>query len=625
MHIRLRYFIAALALFFGLFVAIVIMTSTDNIFIFEGVVGPTDITVMKTRPPTSWKAYATGGSSRLSILLTDERSAWLGLAHGLKAAGIPFSLTTDYKEALKHKVIWVYPMISGSVLEPAALQALAKVPRNGGTLIGSMVLGGGLQEVFGFAEAVPSRKRFEATIKEGGFNALLPSEAKISLGNSTDDSDAIGTYAYTNPRETPIAVYDDGGAAMIHRKIGTGNAYALGIDIGALLLKGHNNREEGYARSYVNEYEPMLDVLMRLVRGIYQKADDRAVFLSPVPEGKDLAVIISHDIDYTRSLINAVEYARLERSLGVPATYFMQAKYMKDWNDDIILNKKAPALLQEIKGMGMELASHGVSHSLVFHDFPLGDGREQYPDYRPFVKDAATTLSGSILGELRVSRFLIEQLAEVRSIVSFRPGHLTNPYALPQALEATGYSFSSSVTANNSLTHLPFQLNHDRDVTTELPVYEFPVTIEDESLPPLGDRLPQSVALAKKISRDGGVYMVLIHPDILGHKLEFEREFINAVKSFSWFGTLSDYGTWWQARDVVAVDSQWHKDHLIVRLHAPKPLDGLTLHIPSGMTFDPQSNPNIEAKIVGDKMILGQLHGTLDIQLSRHTAQTKNP
>ena len=617
MNKRLRYFFAAMALLVGLFAIIAIITSNHNIYIFEDVAGPTDRTVIKAWRPTSWKKYAAGGSSRLSVLLTDSDSAWLGLVHGLKSAGIPFSLTTDYKQALQHKVILVYPMISGSVLEPAALQALAKVPRNGGTLIGSMVLGGGLQEVFGFAEAVPSRKRFEATIRERGGNSSLPSEEKISLGNSTGDGEAIGTYAYTNPRETPVAVYDDGSAAIIHRKIGSGNAYALGIDIGALLLKGHNNREEGYARSYVNEYEPMLDVLLRLIRGIYQKADDRAVFLSPVPDGKDLAVIISHDIDYTHSLINAVEYARLEHSLGVQATYFMQAKYMKDWNDDIILNKKAPALLKEIKRMGMELASHGVSHSLVFHDFPLGDGTEQYPDYRPFVKDADKTTGGSILGELRVSRFLIEKLADVSSVVSFRPGHLANPYALPQALAATGYSLSSSVTANNSLTHLPFQLNHDRGVTTELPVYEFPVTIEDESLPPLGNRLAQSVALAKKISRDGGLCMVLIHPDILGHKLEFEREFIKAVKSFSWFGTLGDYGTWWQARDVVEIDSEWHHDRLIIRIHAPKPLHGLTLQIPSGMTLDPQSRPEVGAEVLGGKIVLGQVHGTLEIGLTR--------
>ena len=365
------------------------------------------------------------------------------------------------------------------------------VPRNGGTLIGSCVLGGGLQEVFGFQDAVPSRKRFRLNMTGGVIDAADPREAWLPLGNAAGDGEAIGTYAYTNPREAPIATYEDGSAAIIHRQIGSGSAYALGIDLGALLLKGHNRRQEGLARSYANEFEPMLDVLLRLIGDIYRKAEDRAVFLRPVPDGKDLAVIMTHDVDYTRSIVNAVDYARLERSQGIAATYFIQTKYIKDWNDDIIIDEAGPGLLKELRNLGMELASHGVSHSLVFHDFPMGDGNESYPDYRPFVKDASTTYDGTILGELRVSRFLLEQLAEGPAVASFRPGHLSNPFALPQALEATGYSYSSSVTANVSLTHLPFQLNHDRDVTTEVPIFEFPVTIEDELCRALGDRLPK--------------------------------------------------------------------------------------------------------------------------------------
>jgi hypothetical protein len=617
MNRRLVYFLAASAVFAGLIAGIAILTAERDIILFEGVEGPRDPSVVQARPPTSWTKYEGGGGSRLSILLTDENSAWLGLAHGLKSAGIPFSVTTDYRQALRHKVILVYPTISGSVLTPEALRALAGVPRNGGTLIGSFVLGGGLQDVFGFQDAVPSRKRFRLKLAAGVIDAADPREAWLPLGNATGGGKAIGTYAYTSPREAPVATYEDASAAIVHRQIGSGSAYALGIDLGALLLKGYNNREEGLARSYVNEYEPMLDVLLRLLGEIYRKADDRAVILRPVPDGKDLAVIISHDIDYTHSLANAVEYARLERSLGITATYFVQTKYLTDWNDDIILDETAPGLLRDIKTMGMELASHGVSHSRVFRDFPLGEGTESYPDYRPFVKDASTTYGGTILGELRVSRFILEQLAEVDAVPSFRPGHLLNPLALPQALDATGYAFSSSVTANNSLTHLPFQLNYDRDVKTELPIFEFPVTIEDEALPPLGDRLPQAVALAEKIARHGGLCVVLIHPDIVGPKLAFERGFVEAVKDFSWFGAVGDYGTWWSARNDVQIDAEWQGERLIIQLFAPKPVKGITLEVPSGLQLDPQHRQSIGAKMIGDRVLLGQLQGMFVIRLVR--------
>ena len=617
MNRRLVHFLAAIALAAGRLAGIAILTAERDIILFEGVNGPQDTSVVQARQPTSWTKYEGGGGSRLSILLTDANSSWLGLAHGLKSAGIPFSVTTDYRQALHHKVILVYPTISGSVLTPEALRALASVPRNGGTLIGSFVLGGGLQDVFGFQDAVPSRERFRLDIADGVIDVADPREAWLPLGNATGDGEAIGTYAYTSPREAPVATYEDGSAAIIHRQVGAGSAYAFGIDLGALLLKGHNNRQDGIARSYANEFEPMLDVLMRLIGEIYRNADDRSVILRPVPDGKDLAVIISHDVDYTRSLVNALDYARLERSQGIAATYFIQTKYLKDWNDDIFLDEKAPGLLRDIKNMGMELASHGVSHSLVFEDFPMGEGNESYPDYRPFVKDASVTYGGTILGELRVSRFLLEELADVAAVASFRPGHLSNPYGLPQALDATGYSFSSSVTANTSLTHLPFQLNHDRDVTTELPIFEFPVTIEDEHLPPLGDRLPQAVTLARKIARHGGLCMVLIHPNILGHKLAFEREFIAAVKEFSWFGTLGDYGAWWSARNEVQVDAEWQGDRLMVHLFAPKSVKGITLEVPFGMRLDPQHRQPIGAGMAGARVLLGQLQGMSVISLVR--------
>jgi len=617
MTLRIFYFLVAVALVAGLFVGIAIITGERDIVLFEGVKGPQDESLVQASQPTSWTKYRGGGGSRLSILLTDTNSSWLGLAHGLKSAGIPFSITTDFKEALHHKVIFVYPTISGSVLSPEALRALASVPRNGGTLIGSHVLGGGLQGVFGFQDAVPARNRFRLNLKGDLIDGADPREVWLPLGNASGDREAIGTYAYTNPREEPIATYEDGSPAIIFRQVGSGWAYALGIDLGFLLLKGYNNREEGFARSYVNEFEPMLDVLLRLLGVIYRKGDDRAVNLRPVPDGKDLAVIISHDVDYTLSLANAVDYARLERSQGIAATYFIQTKYMKDWNDNVILDETAPRLLKEIKNMRMELASHGVSHSRIFQDFPLGDGKESYPNYRPFVKDSSTTYGGTILGELRVSRFLLKQLAEVASVTSFRPGHLLNPYALPQALDATGYSFSSSVTANNSLTHLPFQINYDRDVTTELPIFEFPVTIEDEVLPPLGDRLPQAVTLARKIARHGGLCMVLIHTDSLGHKLAFEREFIEAVKDFSWFGTLGDYGEWWSARNEVQVDSEWKGDRLIVHLLAPRSLTGITLEVPFGFRLDPQYHQQIGAKMIGGRVLLGDLHGMSSISLIR--------
>src|SRR5438067_6345648 len=42
----------------------------------------------------------------------------------------------------------------------------------------------------------------------------------------------------------------------------------------------------------------------------------------------------------------------------------------------------------------------------------------------------------------------------------------------------------------------------------------------------LGERVPQAVELARQIDRYGGSFVVLIHPNILVHKLEFEKRFV---------------------------------------------------------------------------------------------------
>jgi hypothetical protein len=159
-------------------------------------------------------------------------------------------------------------------------------------------------------------------------------------------------------------------------------------------------------------------------------------------------------------------------------------------------------------------------------------------------------------------------------------------------------------------------------VKTELPLFEFPVTIEDEFLPPLGDRLPQAVALAGKIARNGGLCVVLIHPDVLGHKLAFEGEFIEAVRGYSWFGTIGEYGTWWSARNEVQIDAEWQGDRFIGRLFAPKPVNGITLEVPSGLTLDPRHRQPIGAEMIAaemtaDRVVLGQLQGMSVLHLVR--------
>jgi peptidoglycan/xylan/chitin deacetylase (PgdA/CDA1 family) len=596
-----------------------VLKRSPDIYVFAGVTGPSAPTIVPPPSDTPWRKYGGGGTSRLAVLLTDEHAPWLGLAHGLKSIGVPFTITTDYAEAVRHRVVLVYPVISGGVLSAEALRALAAVPRNGGTLIGVNVLGGGLEEVFGFTAAQSSRQHFALHFDAKAaarFGFADPHELVLSLGNRDDAQQAVGTYGYLGAEETALARYEDGQAAITERSIGAGQAYAVGVDLGSYLLQGYNNRAEATARSYVNDFEPSIDVVLRLLRGIYRAGEGDAVTLCTVPFDRALSIVLTHDIDATKSLPNSVVYAAFEQSQGVRATYFMQTKYLRDYNDEIMLNGETAPFLRQLGAMGMEVGSHTVAHSRAFKNFALGDGEERYPAYRPFVRDRDTAVGGTILGEVRVSKFLIEAVGGYTPVISFRPGELSNPFALPQALEAAGYRYSSSVTANSSLSHLPFRLNYNRENTAETSIFEFPVTVEDEALPPLGDRLPEAVDLARKVARYGGSMVVLIHPDILGHKLEFERGFIAAMKPDAWFGSLAELGAWWAARDAVDVEVAASGGDRLVTLTVPEKIAGLGLAIPSGWTYRASEPEGLTVAATEAGVVLGEAQGAIKLHFT---------
>lgn len=583
---------------------------------FPGVSGPDHVTIVPPGTPTAWSTYGQGSTSRLAILLTDPDSSWLGLAHGLKSIGIPFRITRDVNEALAHKVVLVYPMISGKVLSAEALQALSKFPNTGGTLIGVQVLGGGLNQIFGFREAVASRTRYDVQLE--ATDPLLagltdPREQLLRVGIRDKGIEVMGTYGYTEST-APLARFDDGTAAVTQVVHGPGRAYAIGLDLGFLLLKGYNNRGEELVKTFDNEFDPTLDVWLRLIKSIYRTAQADGVTLGTVPFGKSLSVMMTHDVDFTQSIKNAIDYAKYEKSQGLVGTYFIQVKYIRDYNDDIFFNDEGVRYLKQLAELGMELGSHTIAHSKVFNQFPLGSGHEAYPSYAPFVKDRTTAYDASILGELRVSKFLIDHFSG-QAIVSFRPGELSNPFGLPQALLATGYRYSSTATANNSLTHLPYQLNYDRLTGSEVEVFEFPVTIEDEALPKMGNRLPQALEVAKRISRYGGSVVVLIHPNILDHKLAFEKGFVEGVRPYAWFGSVGEFGRWWAARNQVEVDVTQEATTLHVTMTVPQPVAGLSIEVPEGWTLAPTGSSPKGAVQRGTSVIFPELQGTQGIRL----------
>lgn len=546
--------------------------SAPKIYDFANVSGPNQATPIQAPVPARLQDYERGGPNRLAILVTDPESDWLGLVRAFKSQGIPFSLTRDPAKALRHQMIFVYPSISGRLLSREAIQGLAKHIRSGGTLLTSDLAGGGLEELFGIRSQVASRER---TIIRWTGNGTNP-EDRLTRFSSLRAEVKIGSLGIIPTTTQVLGTFEDGSAAAVCRRVG-GLACIIGVDIGSMAQRAMNGRSELFSPDFVNTYNPSMDVAIRWIRDLYIQTEDEPYLIGTSPAGYQGSLVLTHDVDFTRSVRNSVVYADAIRKRGVSASFMIQTKYVRDWNDDIFFND---ANLPAFKNVmpGMEIGSHSVAHARPFSSFPMGSGDEYYPRYRPFVKTKTVTSGGTVLGELRVSKFLLEQVLHTDSVRSFRPGHLSYPESLPEALAATGYRYSSALTANSTLSHYPFQLSYARSGQGLLKAWEFPVTIEDEKLPRLGDRFDSSVKVIDKIARNGGVAVVLIHPDITGHKLQFEEKLIDRMKGKMWIGSLGAFGDWWSARDMADFDYTGG----ILSIVAPTRLDQVTIYFPKG-------------------------------------------
>jgi len=556
---------------------------TQPVHRIAGLDGPPEQALPASPPPADPAAFARGGRSRLALFVTDRQSPWLGLATGLRTIGVPFVVTTDVKEAVRHAVVLAYPTISGRHIDTAASQALRAHVENGGTLVGFEILGAGLADVFGIAaepRAAP-RKSLDWTDEAAArWDFTSPQEKSLLLVNGPDAPRA--GYAWTSADADVIARFDDGSPAVVGRRHGRGHSYAVGLDLGAFISQAQQGRLSG--REYVNAYTPQVDVLLRWLKAIYREGEPGAVTLGTVPQGRTLSVVLSYDVDYTESVGNAQEYAAAHARQGVRGTFFVQTKYVRDWNDDRFFDEDHLGLLRQLQQSGGELASHSVAHSPVFASLPLGDGSERYQSYAPFVKSKTETRDATLLGELRVSRFLLAQ-ATPAPVESFRPGHLEYPRALPQALAASGYRFSSSMAAGPAMSHLPFQLSYGREGRALVPVHEFPITLEDERMRPMDTALlPRALDVAGQLARYGGMCVVLIHPNVLDDKLRFQQQFVERMKERdAWIGPLGEFAAWWTAREQVEVDVDTGGTAPVLRLNTGQPIAGLPLQLPAGL------------------------------------------
>ena len=300
---RIRPLLIAILGLVGLLVVIVplVVSKFGHAYWFVGVHGPTAPSELTPRSRVKVADFAAGSNHRMAILVTDPDSGWLGLARGLKAHGIPFVMTQDPAVALRHKVVFVYPIISGAALGPDALRGLAQHVHDGGSLLAFDVEGGGLQALFGIT-GPPTQGLSDTLVLTSGDPRPAAQAIRISRRGTEAE---LKVLKYQVETGDVAGRFDDGSPGLLcHQAVGV--ACAIGVDLGALSEKAMNGRLEGAARAYVNAYEPSLDELYRWLAQFYVDGEPMPWLIGTAPPHRDLSILLTHDVDFSLAVDAAI-------------------------------------------------------------------------------------------------------------------------------------------------------------------------------------------------------------------------------------------------------------------------------------------------------------------------------
>jgi hypothetical protein len=477
----------------------------------------------------------------------------LALVHSLKEMGIPFFITRDLGQALRHRLVILYPSVDSHTFTQPQAEQLTTFVRQGGFIFAQNVFWGGIRSLFGFRSFAPSRKRYHLAFSATTDSVLKylnrPEEREVSLG-SDHFPEVIWSNGYVPDTGAEVlAHFDDGSAALLTNSIGEGRVYLLGMSLVDVVLRSQNNRDYEAQRHYVNAFEPGADVWLLILRAWYESYTQDWVRMATIPEGQRSALLLSHDVDWENSFAPGLDFARIEKENHAGSTFFVQTKYVDDANSKGFFSGPNLETLRQLKSGGSTVGSHSIIHSRGFNKFDLGSGHESYPSYQPHGLGFDMASGATVFGEVRVSKELLDGEIPGQETLFFRAGHLRVPKSLPEALERSGYQFDSSFTADDVLSNFPFALPRDLGFEEDSDIYEFPVTIEDEESPGFAKRVPQALQVILANAENGAVSVVLIHSNESYLKTAAEQELLLQLPADILKTDMVTFATFWRARD----------------------------------------------------------------------------
>jgi len=369
---------------------------------------------------------------------------------------------------------------------------------------------------------VPSRRRYRLSFA-GADPALAyvdnPRERTISLGNGEKHffDDVIWSHgAALDTDAAALGTFDDGSVGLSAHPYGRGTTYLLGLSPAESVLLPQTGGSYNAERQYANGIEPSADVVMLLLKAIYESRSPISVTLSTVPYGAAASLVLTHDVDAQTSFL-------------VPEN---------------------AAAVKSLKARGWDIGSHTVSHLSSLGTAPEGDPDVTLKTYTP-------QKGITVWGEVKVSKELLDTTIPGQRTISYRSGDLAFPDSLIRVLQGAGYRYDSTYSANAVLTAFPFFAFLDQAPgSEESSVVEVPVTLDDSqgylTATTVDETVRSWLDVVRASSRYGGVTVLLMHPSdtrTTDFKLRAQEALMRGVAAMGgWMGDLTSYGRFWRDR-----------------------------------------------------------------------------
>jgi hypothetical protein len=493
-----------------------------------------------------------------------SNSDYNSVVQALEAMGLPYLVTANVSEATSYKIIVTASAIKASTLTADEKTWLRSYVQNGGFLITSKFEDPELIDLFGIATVAASDLAKTISFSPEALSLPCmkylddPLEKTISLAGAASLA-SFDTRIYTASTGSIIATYNDGQGAMIMNTFGRGKTLAIGSRLADLIMRDLTNTDDNAQRSWSNGFEPSADVIMLILRGIYETSFPRPLMRHQIPFSYEGALLITHDVDAKASSANAIEFMNLEKSFGVLSTYNITTKYFKDGMDSAYYNSTTIPYIQELRANGFDVESHSVGHFLNFWDIPLGDPTVTYATYQPHYTKGIL-YDATLNGEIRVSKERLDQDIPGQQTVSFRAGYLDFHSALAEVLEQAGYLYDSSRSANDVLTNYPYFLMLGNSMAGQVSnILEIPMTISDSILTEttIDSAVAKWLDVIARNNRNNAVTNLLIHTSRTTYKLESENRILQALADQDiWIGDMTSFGNFWRERQSLRLSAE---------------------------------------------------------------------